>query len=120
MGSASVSITVGTPPPTPSLSVAVTTDKQPPNSYVNRESALITVTVTDGTNAVAGAVAQITVSTPKGNTLGCSPTTDSAGIAKCTYKVNSKRDGVGTYSVTVTASKAGYDSGNGSTTFTVN
>ena len=114
MDIASVSITVGAPP---TLSVTVTTDKP---SYSNRQSAMITVTVTDGTNPVAGAVAQITVSTPKGNTLGCSPTTDSVGIAKCTYKVNSKRDGGGTYTVIVTASKSGYVSGSDDTTFTAN
>lgn len=114
MGSASISITVGAPP---TLSVTVKTDKP---SYSNRESALITVTVTDGSNPVAGAVVQITVKTPKGNTLGCSPTTDSVGIARCTYKVNSRRDGGGTYTVTVTASKSTYVSGSAKTTFTAN
>ena len=109
-----MSITVGAPP---TLSVTVTTDKP---SYVHREKVLITTTVTDGTNPVAGAVVQIKVTTANGSTLGCSPTTDSAGIAKCTYKVNSKRDGTGTYTVDVTASKSGYDSGSDSTTFEVN
>ncbi|MCH7746143.1 MAG: hypothetical protein IIC84_08735, partial [Chloroflexi bacterium] len=112
--SASVSITVGAPP---TLSVTVATDKA---SYVHREKALITVTVTDGTNPVAGAVVQITVTTAKGGTLGCSPTTDIDGIANCTYKVNAKRDGTGTYTIAVTASKSGYVSGSGSTTFEVN
>ena len=46
-------------------------------------------------------------------------TTDESGVAKFIYKVNSKRDGVGTYTLDATASKAGYTSGSGSTTFAV-
>ena len=99
------------------MSVTVTTDKP---SYVHRESAVITATVTDGTNPVAGAVVQITVTTAKGGTLGCSPTTDASGIAECTYKVNAKRDGTGTYTVTANVSMSGYVSGSDSYDFTVN
>lgn len=119
-GSASVSITVGTPPPpppTPSLSVMVAMDKV--TSYVHRENAIITANVTDGTNPVEGAVVQITITTANGGTLGCSPTTNKDGVAQCRYKVNSKRDGVGTYTVKANASKSGYNSGSDSTTFEV-
>lgn len=110
-GSASSSITVGTPPPTPTLAVTVTTDKA---SYVHREKALITVTV-----QVEGAAVHVVVTTAKGNTLAGDGTTDASGVAKFQYKVNSKRDGIGTYSVDATASEDGFASGTGSTTFEV-
>lgn len=116
-GSASVSITVGTPPENPVLSVTVSTDKP---SYVKRDTAIITANVTDGGTPVGGAAVSIQITTAKGGQLSCSPTTNGNGDAVCTYKVNDKRDGKGTYTVNVTASKSGYDSGSGSTTFNVN
>lgn len=112
--SASVSITVGTVI-TPTLSVSVTTDKA---SYVNGEIVRITCTVTDGAAPVAGAAVTLVISAPK-STLSGSGTTDSAGVVRFNYKVNSKRDGVGTYTATATATKAGYNDGTGSTTFQV-
>ena len=116
-GSAAVSITVGTPPVNPVLSVTVSTN-QP--SYGKKEAAIITAHVTDGATPVEGAAVSIKITTAKGGQLSCSPTTDGSGDAVCTCKVNNKRDGKGTYTVNVTASKSGYDSGRGSTTFEVN
>ena len=84
------------PPPTSGLVAGVTTDKA---SYVNRESAIITAHVTDGTNPISGAAVLIEVTTANGKKLGCAPTTDGSGDAKCQYKVNSKRDGVGPYDI---------------------
>jgi len=112
--SASIQITVGSPP---SLDVTITTNKP---SYVNREKVAITIHVTDGTNPVAGAGVSTQIITAKGNTLGASGTTDSNGDARFTYKINSKRDGKGTYTVNATATKTGDVSGSGSTTFEVN
>lgn len=115
-GSASITITVGTPPPPPTLSVTVATDKA---SYVNRENVDITVTVTDGTSPVGGAGVSVTLTTANGNVLAGSGTTDDFGIARFRYKVNARRDGGGIYTVVAGASKAGYNSGSGSTTFEV-
>ncbi|MBI2947142.1 MAG: S8 family serine peptidase [Verrucomicrobia bacterium] len=116
-GSASITITVGTPPPPPTLSVSVSTAKA---SYVNGETALITVTVTDGSNPVSGAAVHVVVTSANGTKLSGDGTTDSSGVAKFNYRVNAKRDGKGTYAVDATASKSGYGSGSGSTTFQVN
>jgi len=117
-GSASISITVGTPPPSPTLSVTVTTDK---TSYLKRETTLITVTVTDGANPVDAAAVHVEITTAKGRKQADDGTTDANanGVAVFKYKVNSKRDGVGTYTVVATASKDGHESGSGSTKFEV-
>ena len=108
--SASISITVGTPPASPVLSVTVTTNEP---SYVNKETVGITVTVTDGTNPVSGAAVHVVLTTASGRTLAGNATTNGNGVATLNYKVNSKRDGVGTYTVDAT------DPGSGSTTFEV-
>ncbi|MCH7505107.1 S8 family serine peptidase, partial [PVC group bacterium] len=119
-GSDSINITVGTPPPPPpqtALSVSVSTDKP---SYVKRDKVLITIVVTDGTNAVESASVNVTIATANGKGLAGSGFTNSDGIVLFEYKVNPKRDGVGTYNVDTFASKSGFDSGGASTTFDVN
>ena len=98
------------------ISVAVTTDK---GSYANRENVRITIGVTDGSNPVASSAVHIRVTTADGDILGGDSTTNSAGITTFKYKVNSKRSGVGTYTIDATATKNGYDSGSGSNTFEV-
>lgn len=99
------------------LHVAVTTDK---STYANRETASITVTVTDDAGApVSGASVDVRITTPKGKTATASGTTDANGQAVFTFKINAKKDGFGTYTVTATATKNGYTDGSGSTTFTV-
>ncbi len=115
-GTDSISITVGSPTPAAALSISVETDN---GSYVNREQVLITVTVTDGTNPVEGAAVHVDLTTANEKKFAGEGTTDESGVAKFIYKVNSKRDGVGTYTLDATASKAGYTSGSGSTTFAV-
>ncbi len=98
------------------LAVTVTTDK---STYTNRETVTITVTVTDGTNPVEGATVDLTITTANGNQLTSTDTTDASGQAVFTYRIIANRDGYGTYTVEAIASKAGYTSGSGSTTFTV-
>jgi hypothetical protein len=103
-------------PPTPTLQVAVSTDKA---SYVHRETVLITFTVTDGLARVPGAAVHLDLRTAKGNRYSGNGTTDANGVVRFSYTVNSKRDGVGTYIVTGTATKSGYNPGTGTTTFMV-
>jgi subtilisin family serine protease len=112
-GSSTVSILVGT---VPTLSVTVVTDKA---SYVNRETVLITVTVTDGVNPVEGAAVHMVLRTASGRVLTADGITNSQGVALFTHKILSRRDGVGTYNADATAEKSGYDGGAGSTTFEV-
>jgi len=97
------------------LTVAVTTDKA---TYVNRDKATLTATVTDGSSAVASAAVHFAIAAPN-KSLGCDATTDGSGTAICRYTVNTKRDGVGDYTVTVTATRDGYSDGTASTTFRV-
>ena len=118
------SVTVDGPARTPggtttggaALSVTVTTDQ---DSYSNRDRVTITANVTDSTDPVSGASVNIAITTGNGNRLACNPTTNSSGDAVCTYRVNANRDGRGTYESTATATKSGYTSGTGSTTFEV-
>ncbi len=98
------------------LSVSVTTDK---DTYTNRETVTITVTVTDGTDPVADASVAMTITTAKGRTSSATAITDANGQATFSYWVNANRDGVGTYTVDVTATKSGYTSASASTTFVV-
>ncbi|MHC4601214.1 MAG: hypothetical protein ACYS47_19645, partial [Planctomycetota bacterium] len=112
-GSATITITVGS---VPTLVVTVVTDKP---SYVNRETVLFTVTVTDGVNPVQGAAVHLVVRTASERILSGDAITDSQGVALFTYRIMSKRDGVGTYNVDATATKSGYLDGTGSTTFEV-
>jgi len=109
----------GTPPPPPpsggTLTVTVTTDQA---AYANRDTVTMSAEVTDGSSAVASAAVHFTVAAPS-KTLGCDATTGNDGIARCVYKVNTRRDGTGTFTVEATASKAGYTDGSDSTTFNV-
>lgn len=85
--------------------VMVETDEGP---YSNRETVNITVTVTDGSaNPIAGAEVSVTLTTANGRRLSGSGGTDQGGIAKFTYKVNAKRDGIGEYTVTAEACNNG-------------
>ncbi|GEM_PF-841725 len=103
--------------PTQPLSVVVGTDKV---TYVNRDTVTITATVKDGSGAgVGGAAVHLDLTTASGGRLAGDATSDANGTAKFTYKVNSKRDGIGPYLAYVTATKSGYDLGAGSTTFEV-
>jgi hypothetical protein len=101
---------------TPTLRVGVVTDK---STYSNGNRVYVTATVTDGANRISGATAQLTLVTANGRQVNFSATTDSNGIAKFQYRVYTSRDGTGTFTGTVTASKSGYTSGSGSTTFTL-
>jgi len=98
------------------LSVSVVTDKL---SYVSGNRVSITATVTDGVNRVAGVAAQMTLVTANGRQVISNATTGSTGIAHFQYRISSSRDGIGTYRVTVAASKAGYTNGSGVATFPV-
>jgi hypothetical protein len=57
--------------------------------------------------------------TASGRRVSINGTTDANGIVKLQYKISSNRDGVGTYTATVTSSKSGFDPGSGDTTFSV-
>ncbi|NIW47323.1 MAG: peptidase S8, partial [Gammaproteobacteria bacterium] len=88
-------------------------------SYVKGETAIITATVTDGTNPVSDAAVDLRIETPNGRIYSGNGTTDANGQAAFSFRVNPNKDGSGTYNVTATASKTGYTSGTGTTSFTV-
>jgi len=122
-GSDSVNITVGSsppppPPPTHQLNVVVSTDK---GSYVKNQTAIITASVKDENNSsVDGAAVHLDITTGNGGHLAGDATTGTDGKATFTYRVNSNRDGTGTYQADASATKSGYTSGTGGTTFQVN
>ncbi|NPA07125.1 MAG: S8 family serine peptidase [Chloroflexi bacterium] len=99
------------------LHVTVATDK---STYADRETVVITVTVSDDAGAaVEGATVTVTITTPRGKVVSATGTTDANGQVVTTYRINVRRDGYGTYTVEATAVKDGYTSGSGSTTFVV-
>ncbi len=104
------------PPATPTLVVTVTTDKA---SYLNRQTVYITNTVKDQAGvAIASAAVNISIATPKGTVIAKTCTTTTAGTCATSWKVDTRKYGTGTYTVTSTATKTGYTSGTGTTTFT--
>lgn len=103
--------------PVQSLNVTVATNKA---SYVNRETVTITITVKDQNGAaVSGATVVTTITTAKGTKLTSTKTTGTTGVVTVTHKVSSSKYGVGTYTISSTASKTGYTSGIGTKTFVV-
>lgn len=103
-----------TPTATPTLSVVVTTNKP---SYPQGSKAQITVTVT-GTAPISGASVTLTVTTSSGGTSQGTGTTNSNGQVTFTYHIL-KHASLGIYTASATATKSGYISGSGSTTFSV-
>ena len=98
----------------PVMQTVLVTDKA---SYEDGEEALITVSVTDGAGPVEGVAIHVEVANANGVRLAGGGTTGADGVASLSYKVNTKRDGVGTYSVDARVSKHGCESGDGSTAF---
>jgi hypothetical protein len=87
--------------------------------YQDRDTAIISVVVSDGVNLVEGADVLVEVLTPKGKTRTGTNTTDILGSAVFTMDINARRDGFGTYLVNVTANAPGSDTGTTSTSFEV-
>lgn len=103
--------------PVQSLNVTVVTNKA---SYINRETVTITITVKDQNSApVSGATVVTTITTANGTKITSTKTTGTTGVATVTHKVSSSKYGVGTYTISSTASKTGYTSGIGTKTFVV-
>lgn len=98
------------------LVVAVSTDKA---TYINGQTAAITVTVTDGVSAVSGAAVVLKITTPKGLVYTGNGTSDAAGKVTFSFGINAKKDGKGTLSLAATATKAGFSGGAGSGSFIV-
>src|SRR6266568_877583 len=116
-GKATITVAVQQPVNTaPVVTIATPTGG---SSYVSGNRVNFTATVTDGVNPVSGAAATLALVTASGRQVNFNATTDSNGIARFQYKINSSRDGLGTYTATVTGSNSGYNSGSGSATFTV-
>jgi uncharacterized membrane protein len=99
----------------PTLSVTVKTDK---TSYSRGQAVSIAVSVTSGGSIIRGASVSVKVANPRGSASTYSATTGSDGKAVVTYRLSSSAQR-GTYKVTVTASRAGYQSASATTSFTV-
>lgn len=110
MHQTSVTVTVKAP----ALSVMVSTDK---GSYRVGQTATIMVTVTSAGSPVNGAAVAFSIKNRFGNTVKSGVGTTSAGTVQFTW--NTRGASRGTYTVQASASKSGYTSGSGSTTFTL-
>lgn len=100
--------------PLATMSMVLTSNK---SLYTNKDTAVITATVTSGTLPVPGATVQISVRTAAGNTVNKSATTDAAGVAKFSLKITKGFYGVGVSTVTATASRDGYNQTGATLTF---
>jgi len=103
-------------PPKVALGVTVTTNKT--TAYRMGETVTMTTRVTGGTSVVAGASVSLSLVTASGRRYAASSTTGSGGTMVLSFRPSSG-DGRGTYRVTSTASRSGYESGTGTRTFTV-
>ncbi len=113
-----VTITVTEPPTQQSLNATIGTNK---TSYVNKEKVYVTVTVTDqNTVPVAAASVNVTMTSANGTKSTFTGTTGTNGVYTFSTSLNTRRTGVGTYSLSANVSKAGYTSATASTTFQVN
>ena len=101
-------------PPIPVLSVTVS---ETPDPVVSGATSLVTVHVTSGSVAVNGA--SVTVSANGGSLSPLSGTTDANGDFKPTYTAPTVTTQT-LYSISATATKAGYTSGTGTDQITVN
>jgi predicted glutamine amidotransferase len=99
----------------PALSVRVSTDK---GSYTVGQTVTITVTVTSAGLPIGGAAVVFSIKGRFGSTARSgSGTTTPTGTLQFTW--NTKGASRGSYTVQVSASKTGYTSGSGSSTFTL-
>ena len=112
----STTVNVNVKAPTYSLSVAVKTDK---SSYSRGQTVTITVSVSSGGSPIQGASVSVKVKNPRGSTSTYSATTGSNGNAVIKYMLSILAQ-KGTYTVTATASKTGYQSASATTNFKVN
>ncbi len=99
-----------TPQQTSALSVSVTKN----GGTSQGSTAFITVTVTSST-PVSGASVTLTVTNPNGGISQGTGTTNSNGQVTFSYHISQH----GTYTASATATKSGYTSGSGSTTFSI-
>lgn len=98
------------------LHASVTTNSP---SYKSGATVQITAVVTDGSSPVSGASVGVQIATPKGKVYAGSGTTAADGTVTFNFGTNAKKDGYGTYVVTITATKAAWTSVQVSTSFAV-
>jgi serine protease len=100
------------------LKVIVTTDKT--TAYTNGQTVSITTAVTANDAPVATAAVTVTIRTSSGTLLTTlTGTTGVDGKVTLKYKINTRKTGAGTMTVTSNASRAGYTLGSGTARFTV-
>jgi hypothetical protein len=102
----------------PSLGVTVTTNK--PTYAVGNTVTITTGVTNNGGSSVSGASVQVVIKGPNGRTTSKSGTTGASGAFVWSWGTSSFTPllyGRGTYTVNATASKSGYQSGVGATSF---
>jgi len=109
----------GTTPPPPSSTETVTTVSTNYSYYYRGETIYVTSTVKDSNGAaLSNAAVNFKITRPNGTTVTSTATTNSSGVATWSIGTN-YYTATGTYKLDATASKSGYSSSTGSTTFRV-
>jgi hypothetical protein len=100
--------TVEPTPPAPAVEVeSLEISGADAGPYSNRETVRFSVHATAVSGgAAAGATIDVRILTASGRTLAGSATADGSGNASFSYKVNSKRDGTGIYTISATSGAA--------------
>jgi subtilisin family serine protease len=106
------------PPPDDQLVVEITSPERA-QQFADKDTVLISVLVTDGTNPVEGAAVSVSVEGPKFNAKTFSGTTGADGCVSFSYRINARKTGSGQYTIDVTATKDGYLPGYADSIFTV-
>jgi YVTN family beta-propeller protein len=115
LNSNTVSVIDGSSSNNPTLSVAVHANKQ---SYLQKSAAYFKVTVNSGASPTSGASVTLRECAPNNSCITKTGTTNSNGAAFFEFWIPQNAP-VGTYTASATASKSGYTSGSGHTTFQV-
>lgn len=91
-----------------------------PTQVVNKQKVNLTATVTGAGSVVSGATMSFSIRLPSGLVISKTGlTTSTSGTAGFYQQINRSRYGAGIATVTATATKSGYYSGTGTTTFTI-
>jgi subtilisin family serine protease len=107
------------PPPVEDQLVVEITSPEHAQQFTDKETVLITVRVTDGTDPVEGAAVSVSVTGTQFKAKTFTGTTGADGCVSFTYRINARKTGSGQYPIDVTATKDGYLPGTAQSIFTV-
>ena len=98
----------GSQPPVTNQLVVTISSPAAGTVYANGQTVAISGIVTADGVAVEGATVKVAVTTPKAKTTTLTATTGTNGSFSVNYVINTRKNGSGSYAISVTAEKSGY------------